>query len=308
MPDARHVFHGHAAALSGRIVRIGEGKKARFVKDAFIDLPAAALPTAGGRSTANISRRNLTHPFVRTFVRFKSATASSEGVFDDAKAHFAATLGKRARRLLPARTTVSAEIDGLEIGLKGSIRMRVARVAGGFTAQKGAADTDTSIQLNRETGFGGNSVTFVDADNRRYVLRVGVERDLFRTHDTFSRMTAAAAKPAFMRKFAHVLHGAGALARRGGKAALRLVKGDDGAVHGTVVKPLKWKGPAFPGATIDPERSNAVSIPGFGKVFFGEITLAPKSRRLTMIRLSFGSPVAGDAAAADVMDNGTVTV
>jgi hypothetical protein len=308
MSDARHVFHGHAAALSGRIVRIGEGKKARFVKDAFIDLPAAALPSAGGRSTASISRRHLTHPFVRTFVRFKSATASSEGVFDDAKAHYVATLGQRGRRVPTARTTVSAEIEGLDVGLKGGVRMRVARVAGGFTAQKDDGGGDTSIQLSRDTGFGGNSVTFVDADGRSYVLTVGVERDLFRTHDTFSRITTAAAKPAFMRRFAHVLHGAGALARRGTKAALRLVKGDDGAVQGTVVKPLKWKGPAFPGATIDPERTNAVSIPGFGKVFFGEITLAPQSRRLTMLRLSFGSPIGGDAAAADVMDNGSVTV
>jgi hypothetical protein len=79
-------------------------------------------------------------------------------------------------------------------------------------------------------------------------------------------------------------------------------------VHGTVVKPLKWKGPAFPGSTLDPERTNAVTIPGFGKVFFGEISLAPESRRLTMLRLSLGSPVGGDAAAADVMDNGSVTV
>src|SRR5262249_3455653 len=154
------------------------------------------------------------------------------------------------------------------------------RVAGGFTAQKHAADGDTSIQLSRQTGFGGNSVTFIDADGHSYVLMVGVERDLFRKHDTFSGITSAAAKPAFMRRFAHVLHRAGAVARRGTNAAGRLVKGDGGAVQGTVVKPLKWKGPTFPGATIDSERTNAVSIPGLGKVFFGEITLAPQSRRL----------------------------
>jgi len=308
MPDPRHVFHGHAAALSGRIVRIGEGKNARFVKDAFIDLPAAALPAAGGRSTANISSRQLAHPFVRTFVRFKSATAFSEGVFDDAKAHFASTLGKAARGLQTARTTVSAEIVGLDVGLKDGVRMCVDRVAGGFTAQKDAADGDTAIQLSRQTGFAGNSVVFVDADGQSYVLTVGVERDLFRTHDTFTRITTAAAKPAFVRRFAHVLHGAGAVARRGTKAALRLVKGDDGAVHGTVVKPLKWKGRAFPGSTIDPDRPNSVSVPGFGRVFFGEINVAPTSRRLTMLRVSLGSPVGGDFSAADVMDNGSFSL
>jgi hypothetical protein len=73
MPDAsRFVFHGHAAALSGRIVRVGEGTKAKFVKNAFIDLPAAALPAAGGRSTARLSRKQLTDATVRSFVRFES--------------------------------------------------------------------------------------------------------------------------------------------------------------------------------------------------------------------------------------------
>jgi len=310
MPDTRrHVFHGHAAALSGRIVRVGEGKQAKFLKDAFIDLPAAALPSSGGRSTANVSSKHLTHAVVRSFVRFKSATASSEGVFDDAKAHFAATLGKLHHSTLTTTTTVSAEVRGLEVGLKGGVRMLVKRVCGGFTAQKGAADGDMAIQLTKATGFDGNRVTFVDDRGKPYVLTVDIERDIFSEHDTFSAMTAAAGNKNFLRKFGHVLHSS--RAKPGSRAAAAPsppARTKDGGMQGTVVKPLTWKGPEFPGSTIDPERRNTLSVPGFGRVSFGQITVAPESRRLTMIRISLGSPIGGDFACADVSDNGSVSI
>jgi hypothetical protein len=307
MPDTlRHLFHGHAAVLSGRIVRVGEGKQAKFIKDAFIDVPAAALPVSGGRSTAKVSSKQLSHAVVRSFVRFTSATASSEGVFDDARAHFAATLGKRHHSTLATTTTVSAEVRGLDVGLKGNVRMLIKRVCGGFTAQKGDATGDMAIRLSRETGFDGNSVTFVDGKGKRYVLTVGIERDVFSGHDTFSRITAAAGNKSFLRKFGHVLHSS--RASPGSKAAAvpaPPARTKEGAMQGTVVKPLKWKGPEFPGSTIDPERRNTLSVPGFGRVSFGEIMLAPESRRLTMVRITLGSPIGGDFACADVMDNGS---
>ena len=284
MPDARRfVFHGHAAALSGRIVRVGEGTKAKFVKNSFIDLPAAALPAAGGRSSATLSRKQLTDAVVRTFVRFDSATVSSEGVLDDAKAHFEATLGKRAPGSLGVMTRVSADVRGLDVGLKGHVHMIIKRVRGGFTSKKGAAGGEAAIEVSKETGFDGNSVRFVDEGGKAYSLVVGIERDVFHTRHTFSALTAAPGSPALRRA-------------------------DDGAMHGTIVKPLAWKGPAFPGSTIDSDRPGAVSVPGFGRVFFGEIAIAPQLRRLTMVRVDLGSPIGGDFACADVMDNGSVSL
>jgi hypothetical protein len=283
MADTRRfLFHGHASALSGRIVRVGEGAKAKFVKNAFIDLPAAALPVAGGRSTAKLSLKHLTDPVVRSFVRFETATVSSEGVFDDAKGHFEATQGKRARSTLEPVTKVSAEIRGLDLGLKGSVRMVIKRVRGGFTSKKGMSAGETAVQLAKETGFDGNSVTFVDTNGKSYVLTVGIARDMFDAHTTFSAITAA--------------------------SGTALARSDDGAAHGTVVRPLQWKGREFPGSAIAPEQPHAISIPGFGRVFFGEISLAPQSRRLTMVRVDLGSPIGGDCAAADVMDNGGVSL
>jgi len=276
--NQRFKFHGHAAALSGRIVRVGEGTKAKFIKNAFIDLPAAALPATGGRSSARLSRKNLTDPVVRTFVRFENASVSSEGVYEEAKGHFEVTQGKRASNTLTPVTKVSADVRGLDIGLKGNVRMTIKRVRGGFTSKKNMAAGESGIQLTRETGFDGNCVTFVDEKGKPYVLTVGIAKELFDTHDTFSAITAAP------------------------NAAL--ARTDDGAAHGTVVKPLRWKGREFPGSAIDPERPNTVSIPGFGQVSFGEITMTPQSRRLTMVRLDLGSPIGGDCACADVMDNG----
>lgn len=283
MADTRRFkFHGHAAALSGRIVRVGEGAKAKFIKNAFIDLPAAALPAAGGRSSARPTRKHLTDPVVRSFVRFENAVVSSEGVFEDARGHFEATQGKRASNTLTPMTRVSAEIRGLDIGLKGYVRMTIKRLRGGFTSKKNIDAGESGIQLTKETGFDGNSVTFVDEKGKPYVLTVGIAKNVFDTHDTFSAITAV--------------------------RAVALALTDDGAAHGSVVKPLSWKGREFPGSSIDPDQPNTVSIPGFGRVSFGEITITPQSRRLTMVRLELGSPIGGDCACADVMDNGGVSL
>jgi hypothetical protein len=245
---------------------------------------------------------------VRSFVRFASATSSSEGVFDDARAHFAATLGKRHRSTLATTTTVSAEVRGLDIGLKGGVRMLVERVCGGFTAQKGTGAGEMAIQLTKATGFDGNSVTFVDDQGKSYVLTVGIERDVFSKHDTFAAITAASRNATFRRRFGHVLHSSRVAPGGRRAAAPSRARTNDGAVQGTVVKPLTWKGPAFPGSTIDPERRNTVSVPGLGRVYFGEIALAPQSRRLTMVRMALGSQIGGDFACADVMDNGSVSL
>jgi hypothetical protein len=73
-------------------------------------------------------------------------------------------------------------------------------------------------------------------------------------------------------------------------------------MHGTIVKSIKWAGKPYPGATID---GHVVTVPEFGRIFFGEVAVAKMSRRLTMLRFEFGSPFGGDAAIGDVQDNGS---
>ena len=265
----RYMFHGHSAALGGRIVRAGDGKDAKLIKDGFVDVPASALTVAGGRSTARFGGDQLTSPAARAVVRFKNATAFSEGIFDDLKGHFAATLGERAFDTLTATTKVRAEVIGLEVGREAGIRMQVRGVRAGFTSQSASASGETPVQLDEDSGFDGKTVTFVDAAGKSYTLVVEVQRGVFTEHDTYTKLTVAASTAKFIRAFGHTLHLDTAQAQ---STAPALIRSDGGAVQGTIVKPLQWKGPAFPGSTFIDGRPNAVHIPGLGRIFFGEIS------------------------------------
>lgn len=305
MADSRrYIFHGHAAALGGRIVRMGQGKDARLVKDGFIDLPASALTVAGGRSTASLDASQLNHPDVRAVVRFAAATVKSEGTYDDVKGYFEATLGQRDRASLAATTSVHAEVTGLDVGIQGKVRMVVPRLRVGLVSQSASSSGETPVQLDPATGFDKDLVTFVDEAGKTYRLQVKVERELFQTEDTYSKFTAAASTAKFAKKYAHTVHLPEGTASQ---VAPQLTRTDGGSVQGTIVRPLQWSGPAFPGYLFDPDqrrRLNEVLIPGLGTIAFGEVTLARQSRRVTMILARLGSPAGGDMAAGDVQDNG----
>jgi hypothetical protein len=304
MPDTRrYEFHGEAAALGGRIVRIGEGKDAKPVEDGFIDLPGSALTAVGGRSTAQLVGAQLTQPVASSVVRFTSATTSAEGVFDDLQGQFAVTKGERDVSTLKATTTVRAEVQGLEVGRKGDVQLKARRVRAGFTARSALYGGETPVHLDADTTF--DSVTFVDRDGKAYTLVVDVETGVFGQHDTFSTLIAAASELTFIRTFGHALHLLGLAGTEPAPTAPSLTRTDGGAVQGTIVKPLEWKGPAFPNASIDPNRPYFVVIPGLGTIYFGEITIARQSRRVTMIRARLGSPAGGDVAACDMQDNGS---
>jgi hypothetical protein len=301
MSLTRHyMFHGHAAALGGRLIRIGEGKNAQLIKDAFVDLPASALTVAGGRSSADLEGTQINGP-VAQVVRFKTARLFSEGVFDDVRGHMAATMGERDEETLSATTRVRVDIAGLEMGLADRARMLVKLIAGGFTSRSTGVSGETPVQLDRDTRFDG--VTFVDDKGQSYTLVVAVEPGVSQDHDTYGKLMTVANEAGFVKKFGHTLHLTSAPAKGKGAstASPRLQRTDGGAVQGTIVKPLRWRGKPFPGSTID---RNMVRIPDLGRFFFGEISIARQSRRVTMVRANLGSPVGATLAAGDFQDNG----
>lgn len=304
MPQTRrYLFHGHAAALGGRIVRLGEGNKAEIIKDGFIDLPGSALAVVGGRSTAKLDAKQLSGR-AADVVRFASASTFSQGVYDDLKGHFAVTLGERSADTLTSTTKVGAEVVGLEVGLAQGVRLRVRRVRGGFTSQSASTGAETPVQLDPDTAF--EDVTLVDKAGKSYTLVVEVEPGVFTEYDTYSKLTTAAGGVEFRKRFGHTLF---LKAPTGGRKSIvqapPLKRTDGGAVQGTIVKPLRWKGAEFPGSKIDPEARHTVLVPGLGTLAFGEITIARQSRRVTMIRGQLGSPAGGDFAACDYQDNGS---
>ncbi|HYK37757.1 hypothetical protein [Alloacidobacterium sp.] len=56
----------------------------------------------------------------------------------------------------------------------------------------------------------------------------------------------------------------------------------------------------FPGVIV----GNAIYIPGFGKVYFGEVTVQHKTFTVSMVRAQLGSPVGGSISAATTRSNG----
>jgi hypothetical protein len=47
-----------------------------------------------------------------------------------------------------------------------------------------------------------------------------------------------------------------------------------------------------------------VRVPGFGKIYFGELYVTGESRRLTMVRFQLGSDDGGEVVAAEGETNG----
>ena len=76
----------------------------------------------------------------------------------------------------------------------------------------------------------------------------------------------------------------------------------NGIIYTTIVESITWTGKPFPGATID---GHVVTVPDFGKIFFGELLVGGSERRLTMVRFELGSEWGGCADGGGVDTNGS---
>ena len=70
----------------------------------------------------------------------------------------------------------------------------------------------------------------------------------------------------------------------------------------TLVRKIEWDGKPAAGSVID---HHSVVVPEFGRVFFGEIIIAPYARRVTLLRLELGSDSGGSGGGPDVDTNGS---
>src|SRR6185436_5304714 len=120
-------------------------------------------------------------------------------------------------------------------------------------------------------------------------------------YDTRSKLLTAADDPAFVRASGSSLFMTSPSGGVAAPPAGRLLQGND-TIYATIVKSITWEGQPFAGATID---NNVVIVPNFGKIFFGELLITERSRRLTMVRMELGSPSGGEVAVAEVDSNGT---
>ena len=199
------------------------------------------------------------------------------------------TRGKAREEELVSTTTVRAEVLGLVVGIKPQLTIK--RLRGSFASKSGAQpDDETSIRLGNDAAIDGVAIG-------GHKLIVELNKAPFQEHDTYSKLRRAAGDQAFLTAHASSFHVGATVA---GQPNAGLIEAR-GYIHGTIVKSIRWAGKPYPDATIT---GHMVKVPEFGRIYFGEILIARDSRRVTTLRVEFGSPFGGSMASTDYQDNG----
>ena len=275
--ERRFLFKGNASPVGGRIVR---------PTDLLIEAGGAcSLTVAGGRSRGELKRMKF-----GDYASLGSASTLAEAYFDDRQQARELSHGRVREDSLTTTTTVRSEVRDIVVGRRPSLK--VDHLRGALRAESPRASGEASIKT------GELKIAGVRVDG--HVLVVDIDTELFEKYDTRAKLLTAADKPAFTRARAISLAmSAGSGSRSTGE---RFLMQADGTIYATIVREIRWKGRPFPGSRID---GHVVSIPNFGKIFFGEIFVSANARRLTMMRLQLGSPVGGFVAFAEAESNGS---
>ncbi|MBS1858623.1 MAG: hypothetical protein JST11_24855 [Acidobacteria bacterium] len=267
-----YVFHASACAAAARIRRPKP-----------MTMPAhgaAALPITGGESRAD-------HPTCKWpeqpeagaahYLTFDSVLSHVNGDFEDAAQATAMTRGEVPVESLAALTGVTSEVRNVSV----MGRVTAARVV--MKLQARSVTWEPSIRCE------GSVLEGVAVDG--HPVSITLATDFFSQHDTLAKLGDACGTPTHRHCFFD-----------GGEGARHGFVHRNGTGKATLVKEITWAGPAHPNATID---GHCITIPDFGKVYFGELFVTAASRRLTMMRFQLGSPVGGEICLASGDTNGS---
>ena len=275
----RYVFHSHAAAFGGRIVR---------PKDIVFEAGgASALLVTGGRSVAQLNRTQFGE-----FFDVQSATTLAEGLFEDTAGFIEVTHHRAEEQGLAAVSRARTEVNGLSVGRKP--RMTIERIRAELTNRSPGHSGQPSIRVGDDTAIDGISI-----DGHRLVVELNTGP--FLRHDTHAKLLAAVDDPQFVEDAGEMLFMSKRFGLEPNIPAFRRIRQTDGTIYATIVKSIRWDGEPFPKSEI---HDNMVVLPEFGRAFFGELLIAPASRRLSMVRMALGSDTGGTASAGDVETNG----
>jgi len=275
----RFVFRGNASAIGGRIVRPPD-----IVLESNI---ASSLTVAGGRSATRGTGLKFD-----PYIAIDSAATLAEGLYDKLDEHIDLTYRRVTADFLATSTRVESDVVGLHVN-GSKVKLSIRRLRAALRARSPFASGEPAIAVDGKTIIEG-----VEINGR--LLNVEIAPSVFEKYDTRSKLMMAADDPAAADELrphlllASQLHGV-ALPPRG-----RLIQ-TQSTIYSTIVKSLKWAGDSYPGAVIT---DHAVYVPEFGKIVFGELLITDLSRRLTLLRIEFGSPEGGDVACAEVESNG----
>ena len=275
----RYVFHSHAAAFGGRIVR---------PRDIVLEAHgASALLVTGGRSVAQLQRTKFDE-----FFEVESANTLTEGFFEDLAGFVEVTHHRAQEQGLAAVSRARAEVVGFSVGRKP--RMTIARIVAAMTNRSAGHSGQPAIRIGDDVAIDGISI-----DGHRLVVEL--DTTPFVTHDTHAKLLAAADDPAFVADAGESLFMSQRFDGDPKTPAFRKLIRTGSTIYATIVKSIRWEGTPFPESEI---RDNVVVLPEFGRVFFGELLISEQSRRLTMVRMALGSDSGGSASAGDVETNG----
>jgi hypothetical protein len=278
VPRRRFIFRGNAAAVGGRIVRPA---------DTIIESAAASsLTVVGGRSRAQAGATRFGQ-----FVSFGAAGTNAEGLFDDVNRQIDLTFGRVDEAALTMTTRVAAEATTLSVGDRP--KLTVKRVRASMTGRSPAGSGQPPIAVGNDTVIEGAAID-------QFGLIITLAPTVFQTLDTLAKVSTAADDPHFVRESGSHFFLTAPAAGAAPSPPTRLQTAR-GTTYATIVKSIRWAANPFPGATID---QHVVTIPEFGKIFFGELLITALSRRLTMIRIELGSPIGGYVAWVEVETNG----
>jgi hypothetical protein len=259
----RFIFRGNAAAIGGRIVR---------PTDLVIDSStASSLTVAGGRSRARAGATRFGE-----WVSFGGAATSAEGVFDDVKQQIELTFGRVAEDALTMSTRVSADVASVSVG--DQPRLTVKHLRASLSGKSPTASGEPAIAVDSDTAIEGAAIDGVG-------LVITLATPVFQSLNTLSKVLTAADDPKFVRKSGSQLLMKPAGREKAAAPTTRLLQSYDGTTYATIVKSIRWAAEPYRGATID---QHVVTVPGLGKIFFGELLMTDMSRRLTMVRLEIG--------------------
>ena len=276
----RFVFHAHASAMGGRI-----GKP----KDILIESGAASsLSAAGGRSTSKAAKGA-----VGDQIRFGSLSTFAEGQFDDFAKWLESLCGDLSADTLTTSTKVNAEVRDLAVDAKAAFTAK--RIRGGFVAQSARAGGEPTIALDEDTVVEGAAIG-------GFKLVVQINTKLFQQYNTLAKLRTAADDPKFVKQNGGNLFMTTAVPGRTTAAPAGRFVESSGRIYGTIVKSIEWADKPYPGAVID---GNVITIPGCGDIYFGEIYISARCRRLMMLRLEFCCPQPMMLMCADTEDNGS---
>lgn len=294
----RFVFRGNASAYGGQIYRRRDQRLTKAIT--LVGGATSSLTVVGGVSSA----QSKSAKFVDGFVRVGNAGTQASAGFDDFKQAVQMSLGEVKEESLTATTKVRAWVEDVVLGKdpkelrgeqppesRGKPRLLVGWAGGSLTSSSGKPGDEPPIRLvGRETDVKG-----IEIDG--YGLKIEWNKAEFEECDTLTKLQTAGNDPAFIEKTGDCLF---RQSRPNPTGADRV--GPTPIVFGTLVRSLNWTKKKHPTATID---HHSVIIPDFGTVYFGEIFVTAESRRVTMLRLKFGSPGGGDFACSEIDTNGS---